>query len=150
MPFGELLKKNILIPVGMTGTSFDDMVSIQSGRASGYNIDHRGIINCSFEDTYKSKGCGGIISTAEDLFRWSVAVQSGKIVSESSSDLIFLKKGPFGYGWILSEQKSKDANQKQTFAFHAGSDFGFASYIFKNLTTGKCIIILGNIESAPV
>lgn len=150
MSFPELLKKNILDPAGMTGTSFDDMISIQSNRASGYNIDQRGLINCSFEDTQKSIGCGGMISTAEDLFRWSSAIQSGKIISESSKNLIFKKTGPFGYGWILNEIKAKDSNEKQVFAFHGGSDFGFASYIYNNLTTGKCVIVLSNIESAPV
>lgn len=150
MPFSELLKRNILIPAGLTATSFDDMASIQSNRASGYNIDHRGLINCSFEDTQKSTGSGGIISTAGDLCRWSSAIQSGKIVTKMSTDLIFSKDGSFGYGWVLGEQKVKGSSEKQLFAFHGGSDFGFASYIYINLTSGKVVIVLSNLESAPV
>jgi len=151
LSFTELLNNNILIPTGMRETTFDDMVTLQSYRASGYNFDQTGIINCNYEDTYKSVGCGGMISTAKDLYLWSQALDSNKLLSEPFRNLIFQRKqGPYGYGWALSEEPGNGVNGKQVLAYHGGSDFGFASYIFKNLSNGKCIIVLSNLESAPV
>jgi CubicO group peptidase (beta-lactamase class C family) len=151
LPYSEILRQNILAPAGMNETAFDDMNEIRPNRASGYNFDQSGILNSSFEDTYKSIGCGGIISTTPDMFLWIKALKSGLALSDSSRNLVFKRNlGSYGYGWILRDINNNSDNTKHIIAWHLGSDFGFASYISLDLTGGDCIIVLSNLETAPV
>lgn len=150
MKYPEILRSNILEPVGMKKTSFDEMTALRPLMTTGYSFDHTGIINCRFEDTYKSTGCGGLISTAGDMFLWSRALKKGLVLSDSSTQKMFSKQsGSYGYGWIIQETTGR-SGQKCILATHEGSDFGFASYISLNMNEDLCIIVLSNLETPPV
>ena len=51
---------------------------------------------------------------------------------------------------MLRDVVGKNSHDTLSVAFHGGSDFGFAGFISKNLTNGTCIIILSNLETAPI
>jgi hypothetical protein len=132
-------------------TAFNDLYTLQEYRASGYNFDQGGLMNCRFEDTYKSTGCGGLISTAKDLYLWNRALDSDRLLPEGFRKLLFKRNlNSYGFGWMLRDVVRKDGHDTLSVAFHGGSDFGFAGFISKNLTNGTCIVVLSNLETAPV
>ncbi len=82
MIHAEFTKKNIFEPAGMTNTEWrNDYKRVVTGRAIAYSYSGKEYItNMPNEDTH---GHGGLLTTAEDLLRWNIYYQSGKLGNPS-------------------------------------------------------------------
>jgi CubicO group peptidase (beta-lactamase class C family) len=81
-PFEEYLNENVWRPAGMLETRLDIPTRIVPRRGRGYllNAETRRLENAPDEDvSYKYAG-GGILSTDEDLCRFGVALNSGRLL----------------------------------------------------------------------
>jgi CubicO group peptidase (beta-lactamase class C family) len=50
-------------------------------------------------------GNGGMLSTIDDMYKWALAIQGDKLVSEAAKEKMFtqyIKQGEQGYGWDVS------------------------------------------------
>jgi CubicO group peptidase (beta-lactamase class C family) len=136
MSYGEFMKKNIFIPLGMNhtrhGASTDDI----GLRSKGYTINplEKKITRAVFTEFAQLTGTGSIISTADDLLTFDRAMRDGKLLSKESwekatSKMIYI--GPrlhYGYGWRIQNIRGHDT------IWHSGGMAGFlsANYIFVN------------------
>ena len=104
LPFSEYAKKNLLLPLGMTHTYFDDN-SIIPNRVSAYlNSSKRGFQNVHL----RVIGAVGeaLFSNTQDLFIWHKGLLDGKLIKKeilkkawTSYRLTDGKEVDYGYGW---------------------------------------------------
>jgi len=81
MGFEDYLRTHVFEPAGMLATRFDVPSRVVHNRGRGYDRDGRGeFVNADPEDpSYKYAG-GGILSTAEDLVRFALAIDDGTLL----------------------------------------------------------------------
>src|SRR5688572_24569115 len=77
-PFTDFTRTEIFEPLGMTRTSWrDDYTRIVKGRATAYSPTRGGFrLNMPFENVH---GNGGLLTTVEDLLRWSTNFDRGQV-----------------------------------------------------------------------
>ncbi len=137
--FGDYLKTNIFMPLGMSRSGYDDNRDIVPGAAYGYYSRGSSFITATYVDPSTRLGDTGIVSTTGDLLRWDQALYTDRLVSRRTLDEIFTPyRGGYGYGWEIGERFGR-----KTVA-HSGSDGGFSSYILRFPDDRLTVIILGN------
>ena len=95
---------------------------------------------------FAEAGAGGIHTTVRDLLRWDSALYTDTLAPRPFIDRIFTanNKGNYGYGWFVTA----DRDGKRI--WHEGSDPGFAAFIVRRPAQHLFVIVLANIEDAPV
>ncbi|MFV8352930.1 serine hydrolase [Flavobacterium sp. XS2P14] len=139
MSLAEFLKENIFKPLKMKNTLVGDAPKIDlKNRALGYSV-------IGELDDYKVSHTGStsMFSNVDDLFLWDQALYSEKLVSKKTLEEAFtpvvLNNGSlsnYGFGWFLTPEK-KSVN-------HSGSDFGYRTFIMRNLDKKNTYIWLTN------
>ena len=101
------------------------------------------------------KGAGGIVSTTEDLYKWSQALETDKLLPKEKLKQAFIPRaeyigwdGDYGYGWMLDNYMFK-ASKKHEIRYHPGTDFGFYSMFLKQPDEGITIVLLSNTGDFP-
>ncbi len=130
--FPEYLKKNIFTPADMNSTYPDFQRNIIAFRVKGYDRNiYRKIQNAALADLSIKIPGGGLLSTAEDLLKFSDSLIKGKLIKQSSLDLMIvptkLKNGTiinYGLGFALSTDKSGRMSIS-----HTGTGTGFSSLL---------------------
>jgi len=139
------LRENVFQPLKMINTGYDHHSTILKDRAAGYFLTNEGLINAAYIDMSIPHGAGVLYSTVEDLFLWNRALYTEQLVKKSSLDRIFTPfEGNYGYGWMIVESFNRKV------AGHQGGINGFATFIAIYLDDEVCIVVLSNIENAPV
>jgi CubicO group peptidase (beta-lactamase class C family) len=93
MTFKDYVNENIFKPAAMDRIRVDDVFEIIPNRAQGYAKKQSGELqNSALADTsYKIPG-GGFCSTVEDLVKFALAVQSGKLVQPQTVEQLWTKQ----------------------------------------------------------
>lgn len=155
MRYIDYMREHLFEPAGMTHTGADDPSAIVPKRARGYSPKVYGSFdgqwrNATLMDpSYKLPG-GGLLSTAGDLARFAIAVQSGAVMSRESRELAFQSQKTragaetgYGYGWNVG--KRKDARPGKVIE-HGGVQAGFSSELWMLPEKGFAVAILTNLE----
>lgn len=75
MTYMDYLRENIFKPAGMTRTFVDDVYAIIPNRTRGYRKTEKGeVTNAQLHDTSIKIPGGGLVSTAEDLAKFAIAI----------------------------------------------------------------------------
>lgn len=151
----EFLSENIFKPCGMVNTFVGNDDSIFVNSVSGYD-NVQGLEN-TMEIKYKpaqymswtySYGAGGIISTVDDLQKYSNALLSYKIINKelldkawSSYNLPNGRSTNYGLGWAVGNY------QGLKFVAHGGGLNGFRSYGILFPTEQLYIVVLSNTSA---
>ena len=121
-PVGDFMKEGIFEPAGMIQTRYTDIRDIIPNRASGYLLDeddNNKLINGIYVSNFFSKmGDMGILTTATDLARWSIAQDEAKVLDKQTLSQMWtvskLRSGVeamgivganYGLGWSLSDHR---------------------------------------------
>ena len=84
-PWGQFLNERIFAPLGMTSTRVANYQDVIPNRASGY--DHFGDVPVNgyvFTPAYMESAAGGLVSTAEDMAKWEIALENGTILKPAA------------------------------------------------------------------
>ncbi|QQS40424.1 MAG: beta-lactamase family protein [Acidobacteriota bacterium] len=139
--YTPFLTENILGPVGMSGTLYDDPRPIINERAQGYVRKDGQVYNDKLTDP-AGYSAGGLLSTAGDLFLLDRALFSGKLLSKKSLDRMFTAyKNEYGFGWKVTSRGGKRLYN------HTGATHGFSAHIARYPDDDVLIVILSNIET---
>jgi D-alanyl-D-alanine carboxypeptidase len=149
-PYADFLKTNILDPLAMENSGYDNARDIVKERASGYDMLGGHIANADFLDMSVPFSAGGIYSTVEDMYRWSEALaENGKLLSADSLKQMFTEypeathEGQhYGYGVVISRLKFG-----KLLYYHGGGIEGFSSSIQRYPNDRVSIVILSNLDS---
>jgi CubicO group peptidase (beta-lactamase class C family) len=160
--FFDYVKNHIFKPSGMTNTDYYEADIDTPNLATGYtNTIDLGDDNYDFRlgerrngsqmATVKGNPQGGAFSTAEDLWRYSLALKSNKLISAKSLDLMTSVKVTarkfdagqtyWGYGFELENIEG------QRIMGHTGGDFGVSSVIRIYPDSGNyTVVVLSNYD----
>jgi CubicO group peptidase (beta-lactamase class C family) len=151
--YADYLQHHIFEPLGMTHSGYDQSAPMLTHRASGYAPTEGGYQNAAFIDMSIPAGAGGLYSTVEDLYRWEQALYTDAGLSESARQLMFAPAvgmgeasgdAYYGYGWVIDHAYEHDR------VGHGGRIDGFTTSIARYPHEQVVIIVLSNLETAPV
>ncbi|MDQ3685322.1 MAG: beta-lactamase family protein [Acidobacteriota bacterium] len=130
MSYTDYLRERVFKPVGMTRTRADNVFDIVLNRAQGYGRTSSGELrNAALDDTsYKIPG-GGLVSSAEDLANFALAVQSGKLIKSQTFEqmsqrqkMLAGQETPYGLGWFVGGREGGRGG-----VWHGGAQQGATS-----------------------
>jgi CubicO group peptidase (beta-lactamase class C family) len=152
MSFREYAQKHLFAPAGMSKTFIYDpnKSEMVANAALGYTPRRGGYWQIPFDHLDGAVGDKGIYSTVEDMFKWDMALNSEKLVKQSTLQEAFVPAHHFknlinknyGYGWRL--QLMDDGSW---LTFHTGWWHGFKNYYLHNPKDNSSIIILQNVAN---
>lgn len=150
MNYNSFLSENIFKPSEMNNTFVYN--GNEHKRAIGY--DENGNKN----DYLITTADGGILSTADDLLKWDIALTDNKIITNESKNKMIeplaLNNGEvnhYGFGWDLNSNSSTSVfnllfgnNKNDKIVSHTGALAGFAAYNQYDTDKDIYFIILSN------
>ena len=113
--YQQFVERNLIEPSGLTNTFVpgpdnDYLATLPGGHARGYTLDQSAnwvdatVLNQSFD-----LGCGGMVSSLEDLCAWARALYTGRVISTNSlAEMLTItpqslaKNVPYGMGAMVS------------------------------------------------
>lgn len=147
MNYYDYVKENVFKPVGMTNTSELDIDAIVPNKASGYTTFLQEDKTPRKNDYYlaKTSPAGFHYSTIEDLFKFSEALRSYKLLNEETTKLMFTPKVK-GYNTNLGYGIDVDLRYNQTILGHSGGWYGVRGELMDFMEDNYTIVILSNVD----
>ncbi len=150
--FVDYLRENILVPAGMEHTRADSVQDIIPNRARGYRLNAAGIIeNCALADTSNKIPAGGLVSTVEDLLKFTVALNQGRLVKSETREQMYTAQktrdgqpAPFGLGFGIQE------SQGLKWVAHVGDQQGVSALLASLPAQGFTVVLITNLERADL
>ncbi|WP_033958490.1 serine hydrolase [Psychroserpens jangbogonensis] len=140
--FADLLDKKIVKPLNLTNTGFGTNEYISKELAKGYsyrevygwdwwNSEHGGkTVEAPFRDQSTAYTAGGMHSTVLDLFIWSEAVKSYKLLSQEFTEIMLTpNKNGHCYGWVRNWDDVVEKNINVRLYGHGGALAGNSAFI---------------------
>ena len=144
-PFAEIIKKQILDPLGMERSGFEYYQHQIGDMAIGHKLQGNHIVPAENRIMQNAHASGGIYSTVGDLYKLDRALYTNKLINKASVNK-FLMSGPdhYSYGWGKTRIFDKDV------LAHMGDTEGFRPNIVRFINDDACVIVLSNFEHCPV
>jgi CubicO group peptidase (beta-lactamase class C family) len=144
-PYEQVLKENILEPVGMKNTGYDHYNTVISKRAAGYVRTPSGYQNAPYLDMTIPYAAGSLYSTVEDLFLWDQALYGDKILSATSKELMFKPNlENYGYGFAIRKATLGPTKIVVPIIEHNGGINGFSTTIVRMVGDNRLVVLLDN------
>jgi D-alanyl-D-alanine carboxypeptidase len=142
--FWEFLASRIFQPAGMTASGDREPRNILLNRASGYEKAAGGMVNRN-PDLTDMFSAGALVTTLGDLFKWDAALDSEKILSNASKDLMFTK-AKLNNGQFTAHGLGCRVDTYETFKLvsNMGNTAGFSTTYDRYPDLGLCIVVLAN------
>jgi serine beta-lactamase-like protein LACTB len=159
MPYRTLMHDLVFAPAGMTSTRDDDALAIVPHRVEGYARNANGtLVKARFRDISSNVAGGGHLATAEDLVRFALAFNSGRLVQTATRDRMMMRPrlidgagapdlppafglgaaAYYGMGIMVS---SVDG---ETVVLHPGSQAGASTELLLAPESGIAIAVMSN------
>jgi CubicO group peptidase (beta-lactamase class C family) len=125
MKYEDYIRQNIFDPLEMTHTYTDPILARENGLSQGYSRIFGFTIPQEQPHRVFDVGAGYIISTAEDLAHYSMAMDNagyynGKpLLSLKGMDMLFYAENGYAMGWFV----------EQGHIFHGGANETFKTYV---------------------
>ncbi len=148
--FMDYLRENVFKPAAMGSIQADNHFTIIPNRARGYRKRPDGRLeNCGLADTSNKIAGGGMISTAEDLVKFALAVREGILLQPQTVErMLAPQKLPdgsqsnYGLGWNLIDTKWGKV------VGHSGGQQGVSTLMLMHPQTGAGVAVMCNLERA--
>lgn len=144
------LREKVWGPAGMTSTFLEHPQEMVPHRARQYVKAGPRVRNAPYADLSIKWAGGGVISTAEDLARFHIALDEGRLLKPETLARMYtparLNDGSetgYGLGWFIN----KDAQGRRWVA-HSGGATGGSTYLLRYPEGKLAVAILCNVENA--
>jgi serine beta-lactamase-like protein LACTB len=165
MPYADYMAAHVFGPAGMTATRLDFHYGVIPNRARGYMLlserDYNAlpasaraiakpgvIYNAPLHDTSMKVPGGGLLSTAEDLVRFGIAINTGTLLPKDAVESMWTelstpdgKTTGYGLGWGVTP--AQDGIRRLT---HAGNQAGASTVLHVIPEEGVVIALMTNLE----
>jgi CubicO group peptidase (beta-lactamase class C family) len=152
MDFEEYMTRHVYQKAGMTSTHFEHLDQIVPHRARGYITVGRDkqIRNAPYADLSIKWAGGGMISTAEDLARFHIAMNDGKLLKAETMQAMYtparLNNGkPIGFGLAWRVRTDRQGVQ---WVYHSGGSTGATTFLLRCPERSLAVALLCNLEKA--
>ncbi|MEP7271980.1 MAG: serine hydrolase domain-containing protein [Acidobacteriota bacterium] len=166
--YDQYMRERVWAPAGMTQTGLDHLRLVIPHRSRGYAmlssitflqlpeserrlVKPGEIYNAQLHDTSMKVPGGGLVSTAPDLVRFAIAVNTGKLVNEKSRSEMWTrqktsdgKETDYGLGWNVGNSRGR------FLVSHGGGQAGTSTLLTMLPTKGAIIAIMANLEGADL
>lgn len=148
--YALLMNEEILQPLGLSDTGVYVGNTVVKNQAVPYKLGPYGIEEAQRTKIIGESAGGGLYSTLNDLYHFTVSLENQEILSAESQNLLFkkhmvLSEGEAeGYAWSLKQFGPDQVRMA------AGSGYGTKSVIIREPESGLFIGILSNWGNAPI
>jgi len=143
--YQAFLQENIFEPLKMSNTGYDEASAILKHRARGYVRQGEKLTNAEYVDMSVPYAAGGLYSTVEDLYLWTEALSTAKLVSEKTLAVMATPfKNNYAYGLTVKEEFGRKL------VSHTGVIEGFTSFVGRYPNDKVTVIVLNNSVGASV
>ena len=147
--YGDYLRENLWVPLGMEQTCMDDPNEIIPNRVKGYRLIDGEIKNSEFIDISSRFAGGGTRSTVIDLLKYARGIEEGKVLSKKSVEFMFTSMQTedgryidYGSGWRITPVNGRFHVQ------HTGSQAETRTLLLKFPEEDLALAIAYNFEGA--
>lgn len=154
-PWDVFLNERLFAPLGMSQTRPTTAAEIIPNRASGYIWNMDKFTNADNWTTLRPSGA--FMSTASDMAKWEAALQTNRILTESSKAQMWtpvqLNDGrtyPYGFAWELDDFPPGGFTTGVTSIRHEGTIPGFRAAFTRLPQQGISVIVLSNLDRAAL
>ena len=145
LTYADYIRQNIFEPLAMHDSGYESNALIIKHRASGYTFEGDSLRKGSYVDWSVPYAAGALYSTVEDLLRWDQALYTESLMGRKWLDRLFTPdKSGYNYGWFI---RGEGTHQR---IYHEGSNPGFSAFIARYPADKTLIVVLSNVETAPV
>lgn len=151
LPFDLHMRREILVPMGMTSTGLEEPATILPSRARGYLRADGVLRHAPFVDLSVRAPGSGLVSTAPDLAAFAIALLEGRLLGDALRTKMLTPVQPadgkspqYGLGWFVRE----DAGRR--IVGHSGPEVGFSSMLVVWPEEKAAVVLLSNLEAANV
>ena len=143
--YSDFLADHIFTPLNMMRSGYILRGANISNMAIGYDTLFPQPVTSEKVDPVISFAAGGICSCVNDLFKWSIGLFNGKVLTqESLQEMITVDRGDYGLG--VQIENLKFGGKNYTVVGHNGGYPGFFSKFARILETRHTIILLCNVS----
>lgn len=143
--YAQYLHDDILAPLRLDNTGYDDTTSLLSKRAHGYDMRDGQFVNAPYLSMTQPYAAGSLYSTVDDLLAWQSALIGGKVVSPASVAAMFTDYGfHYGFGQFIETMHGRRMWD------HAGGINGFFSILSRFPDDGLTIAVLSNYTQSDI
>ena len=151
--YEEAVLENIVKPLGLSETGYDNFETIISKRAAGYEKAGSGYSIAPYLDMALPYAGGSLYSTVEDLYKWDLALINNKLLPKKYMDDIFRGRvdgmnSQYGYGWFIDTISL--AGKQFVVYNHGGGINGFNTLNYIVPQKGQVVILFSNAGGAPL
>jgi CubicO group peptidase (beta-lactamase class C family) len=154
-PWDEFLNERIFAPLGMTSTRSTSVSAIVPNRANGYVWSTDRFANA--ENWTASRPSGAFLSTALDMAKWEIALQTDRILKGPTKVEMWTpvalndgKTAGYGFGWYLEDFPPGGFVTGVPSIWHGGSIPGFRAMFTRFPRHGLSVIVLCNLDGAAL
>ncbi len=149
MPFDQYLREHVWNPLGMNDTMMGIASRVAANQAQGYVLGPGGPKDCESVDLSSRFAAGGVLSTVEDLMRFSRGLDEGKILDPATQmEMATSMKTPeglpteYGMGWGV------DCLSGFWTILHPGGQQGATTILVRFPGERFAVAVLCNLENA--
>jgi serine beta-lactamase-like protein LACTB, mitochondrial len=148
--FEDLLRSTVFLIAGMTTSRIDDITQIIPSRSRSYSHAKDGTTrNAKSVDLSNRIPAAGILSTADDMARFVLALESGKVVSSKALQSMWTeqvtddgKSTGYGLGWMIRNHHGTPA------VAHTGEQPGSSTLLYVIPGSQISFVVLANTDAA--
>ena len=147
VPYAKFVQDELFAPLGLTRTRYESNREVIPNRAQGYAFEGGKLRNDQPIGADVPGAAGSLLSSAEGLVRWSLALSSGKVVSAKSYEQMIApavlpdgKNTHYGFGLGVNDWEGHPR------IAHSGGIPGFASVLAYFPKDQVTIAVISNCE----
>lgn len=146
--YADYVKENVFEPAGMTETQVDNFFAIVPRRSRWYHKDKSGVVQNAgvLDSSYKIPG-GGLISSADDMARFEIAIMANKLLKPATREVMWAplkavdgSQNGYALGWGNSKKFGL------SLVSHSGGQQGTSTSILLVPERRAGIVVLVNMD----
>jgi CubicO group peptidase (beta-lactamase class C family) len=150
-PFEQIARESVLIPLGMTNSTYEQPLPVQRLNEAARAHDRRGARMGDPWHIYPEHAAAGLWTTPTDLAKFIIEVQksligqSNRVLSQTMTQEMVtpVGVGPFAVGFQIEKQG------EGWYFMHGGSNWGFQCDLIAHRAKGYGLVIMTNGDNGP-
>ncbi|MDQ6808691.1 MAG: beta-lactamase family protein, partial [Verrucomicrobiota bacterium] len=148
-PWDDVIQQSVITPAGLTHTRVGSDLPIIPGRTAGYSRgEHGEVVNAVYLSMTQPMAAGALVSTVDDLFKWTRALHTGKVLTAERYQQVITpvpnasgKPTDYGYGPFVNELRG------EKMLWHGGEIPGFLTVVTYLPKSEVTVIVLCNSDA---